>query len=571
MSASRRLAAIMVADVVGYSRLMEMDEAGTLAALRERRKTILEPVVREHSGRVVKLMGDGVLIEFASAVKAVEAAVELQRRFAEANQPVPQERGILLRIGINLGDVIGEGSDIYGDGVNIAARLEALSEPGGVCISGKVHDELRGRIEARFEDIGDQHLKNLSHPVRAFRSRIGHSQPAQQKASDVDSRLSIAVLPFDNLSGDPAQQYVSDGITEDIITELARFKGLSVAARHASFHYAEKGNSLTEVARQLGVEFIVEGSVRKSAQRIRVTAQLIEARSGNHVWAERYDRDSQDIFTIQDQLVASIVSMLEDRMVATKAAIARSKPTASWSAYECLLQGRELCNNYREPESVPYFARAIALDPEFALAHAWLAIASIIADYVALDSAQMNEADKASKRALELDANDATSQWARALFLFWTGDLERAQRCFERAIALNPADIQIRGDFANLQRVRGNAAEALAMIDNALKLGPYVPIWFGAVRGQTLFDLGRYVEAVQALEPLPPHYSSGSLYLAAGYAYLGDDSAAARAIVRLKDLRPELSLRHVARVIVYAEDSARQHFFEGLRRAGLTE
>jgi adenylate cyclase len=373
------------------------------------------------------------------------------------------------------------------------------------------------------------------------------------------------------LSGDPAQQYVSDGITEDIITELARFRGLSVAARHASFHHAGKGKALAEVAQQLGVGFVVEGSVRKLAERIRITAQLIEARTGNHVWAERYDRDSRDIFAIQDQVVASIVSMLEDRMVATEAAIARSKPTSSWSAYDCLLQGRDLCNRYREPESIPFFLRATALDPDFALAHAWLAIALNISDFVALDYAQVAAADRASKRALELDANDATSQWARALFLFWTGELDQAQRYFERAMLLNPADIQIRGDFSNWQRASGKPAEALTTLDDALRLGPFVPIWFGAIRGHTLFDLKRYSEAVQALEPLPPHYSSGSLYLAAAYAYMGDDPAAARVVAMVRQRTPDLSLRHVARVILYKQADARQHFLEGLRKAGLPE
>ena len=367
----RRLAAVLVADVVGYSRLMEADEAGTLAALKARQKAILEPMVKEHGGRIVKLMGDGVLIEFASAVKAVEAALELQKKFAEANDGVDENRRVTLRIGINLGDVIGEGSDIYGDGVNIAARLESLGEPGGICISAKVHDEVRNKVDARFENIGEQTLKNLSAPVAAFKWPAGETVLAAPLRAEAGARLSIAVLPFDNLSSDPDQQYISDGITEDITTELARFSGLSVAARHAAFHYGGKGKNIADVARELGVAFLVEGSVRKSGDRLRITAQLIDTRTGNHVWADRYDRDCEGIFAIQDQVVSSIVSMLEGRMVATEAAKARGKPIASWSAYDCLLQGRELANSYREPEAVPLLVRAVTISPQFALAHAW--------------------------------------------------------------------------------------------------------------------------------------------------------------------------------------------------------
>ena len=569
MTATRRLAAVLVADVVGYSRLMGADEAGTLAALKERRTSILEQVVKQHSGRVVKFMGDGVLIEFASAVNAVKGALDLQEKFAAANEGRPENRRIVLRIGINLGDVVGEGSDIFGDGVNIAARLEALAEPGGICISAKVHDEVRGKVEAAFEDVGEQTLKNIASPVRAFRWAQGPAVYAD--AAPPGARLSIAVLPFDNMSGDPGQQYVSDGIAEDITTELARFSGLKVASRLAAFHHGGKGKSPAEAARALGAAYVVEGSVRKSGERLRITAQLIDARNGNHVWAERYDRDAQDIFAIQDQVVAAIVSMLEGRMVAAEAALARARPTSSWSAYDCLLQGRELCNRYREPEAVPLFKKAASIDPQFALAHAWLALSLTISNVIALNPGQMAEANLASKRALELDANDATCHWARAMVHFWSGDYERARLSFDRAIVLNPADIQIKGDYAHWQRMSGSPAEALATIDNALALGPFVPDWFAAIRGHILFDLRRYADAVKEFESLPLHYSAGLLYLAASHVYLGHGPAAAQMIAKLRDLRPSLSLRDVARVFHYVNSEAQEHFMDGLRKAGLSE
>jgi adenylate cyclase len=569
MTATCRLAAILVADVVGYSRLMEADEAGTLAALKERRKTILEPGVKDHGGRIVKLMGDGLLIEFASAVNAVTAAIELQKKMAEANEGMPEPRRIILRIGINLGDVIDEGADIYGEGVNIAARLEALAEPGGLCISAKVYDEVRGKVAAAMEDMGERTLKNIAGPVRAYRLAAG-AQSAVSPAVSA-AQMSIAVLPFDNMSGDPGQQYISDGIAEDITTELARFGGLTVASRLAAFHHGGEGKSPVEAARALGVAYVVEGSVRKSGPRLRITAQLIDARTGNHVWADRYDRDSQDIFAIQDQVVSSIVAMLEGRMVSTEAAIARAKPTASWSAYDCLLQGRELCNRYREPEAVPLFAKAVSIDPQFALAHAWLAIALAITESSMFDPGRMAEADRAAKRALELDANGATSHWAKAMVLLWSGDYERARPYFERAIALNPADIQIKADYANWQRLCGNPAEALATIDSALGQGPFVPDWFVLIRGQALFDLKGYAEAVEALGGLPLHYHSGYLYLAAARVCLGDAQDAAQVIAKVRELRPGLSSREVSRALRFADNQAQTHLIEALRKAGLPE
>jgi len=569
MSTNRRLAAIAVADVVGYSRLMEADEAGTLAALKQRRVEILEPMVRVHGGRIVKLMGDGVLLEFASAVNAVKAALELQTKFAEANQPLPAPRRIVLRIGINLGDVIGEGSDIFGDGVNIAARLEGLAEPGGICISAKVYDEVCGKIDVTFTDLGDKQLKNITSPVRAFAARTG--VVPMELSPTPSAKLSIAVLPLDNMSGDPSQQYLSDGITEDIITELSRFRNLSVASRHASFHLGGKGVNPVQAARDLGVNFVVEGSLRKTSDRLRITVQLIDAKTGNHIWAERYDRQSADIFAVQDEVVSAIVATLEGRIMAAGAVLTHKKPTASWTAYDYLLQGRELANAHREAEAVPLFSRATAIDPNFAEARAWLVIGLMGTYWGNPDPNTLDLAADAAQRALELDSNDSMVHHANAMVMLWLRRYEGSATHFDRAIALNPVDPETRADRAILLNFTGRSEEALSVIDDALRRSPFPPAWFWQIRGLILLHLKRYAEVVNALNSVPHKNIFSYFLLAAALSYLGHGEKAAQALARARELRPELSSRDVAALYPYEENAGLDHLLDGLRKAGLPE
>jgi TolB-like protein/class 3 adenylate cyclase len=319
--AHRRLTAILAADVVGYSRLIQADEAGTLGALKARRSEVLQPVVSKHRGRIVKLMGDGVLVEFASAVDAVECAIQLQHGMQFANTGVPEERRVVLRIGINLGDVIVEGGDLYGDGVNIAARLETLAEPGGICISGSVHDQVKRKLEAHFEDIGPQTVKNMADPIRVYRIHLG--TPAKQKSEDAEraslplpTSPSIAILPFVNLSNDPEQEFFADGLTEDLITDLSHVAGLFVIASNSSFAYKGKSGDVRSIARNLGVRYVLEGSARRAAGRVRINVQLIDAIGGGHLWAERFDRSLDDIFNVQDEVTARIVEALVGRFTA---------------------------------------------------------------------------------------------------------------------------------------------------------------------------------------------------------------------------------------------------------------
>ena len=375
----RRLAAILMTDVVGYSRLMEADEAGTLAALKERRRTILEPTVRDHGGRVVKVMGDGALIEFGSAVAAVAAALDLQHAMSEADVAAPAGRTIKLRIGVNLGDVIGEGGDIYGEGVNIAARLEVLAEPGGICIAANVHDEVRGKLAAAFVDLGEQQVKNLTRPVRAYRVRaagaIGDAPPARPLPSLPD-KPSIAVLPFQNMSGDADQEYFADGMVEDIITELARLRWLFVIARNSSFTYKGRAVDVKQVGRELGVRYVLEGSVRRAGSRVRITGQLIDAATGAHLWADHFDGEFADVFDLQDRVTASVVGVIAPRLEQAEIERAKRKPTESLDAYDYFLRGMAAFHRFSpsaNTEALAQFAKAVELDPDYAAAYAMAA------------------------------------------------------------------------------------------------------------------------------------------------------------------------------------------------------
>jgi adenylate cyclase len=549
---------------------MGQDEIGTLLAVRKLRAELVDPKIAEHRGRVFKTTGDGLLVEFPSVVNAVACAVDIQRAMATRNADLPEDRLIQFRIGVNLGDVIVEGEDVLGDGVNVAARLEGIAPPGGVAVSAMVRDNIGNRLDLQFEDLGEQQLKNIDTPVRIF--KVGaNAAPMPQVKKVATDKPSIAVLPFDNLSGDPGQQYLPDGIAEDIITELSRFRNLAVTARHASFHFRGKGVSLSQVARELGVAYVLEGSLRKTGDHIRVTAQLIDAKTGNHIWAERYERQKGDIFSVQDEVVSAIVNTLEGRIVAASAASARRKPTASWSAYDCLLQGRELCNNSHEPEAIPHFARAVAIDPEFVLGHAWQALALAVAYMNSADQAFLTGAAAAARKALALDANDPTAHWAAAMAAMFDLRSVDAGRHFDRAIALNPVDTQIRADRAQWLRYCGRLEEALAAIDEALQQGPLVPSWFWCVRGEILFDMQKYGEALAALDNATEKKSQAMFYVAAAQAQLGEVSKAAETRQALMQQWPSARLGSLPFIIPSVREECIDRLLQSLRKAGLPE
>jgi TolB-like protein/class 3 adenylate cyclase len=547
----RRLAAILVTDVVGYSSLMEADEAGTHAILKQRRETIMQPAIARFGGRVVKLMGDGALIEFASAVNAVNCAVELQRAMLEANAAQSAGLNIVLRIGINLGDVIAEDGDLYGDGVNVAARLESLAEAGGICISDTVHRQIRGKIAQAFEDLGERELKNIAVPVRVYRVVTQEAATAARSPDlpvSAGKRTSIAVLPFDNMSGDPEQAYFSDGITEDIITELSKFRELQVTARNSSFQFRGQARDITDVAKRLGVAFVVEGSVRKAGNRVRVTAQLIDAGSGAHVWADRYDRELTDVFAIQDEISRAIAARVAGVSQSVLATRIRARPTNSLTAYDCYLRGRELFINYDTSfECIPFIDKAIELDPDFAIAHAMRSDTYCFQHGKDGRREHLDQAMESARRALALDPDEPWANYAMALVLTRFGRLGDAGHYHERSYMLNPNDAYMNAVYASWMIRMCRFDAALQKIDEALLRDPYAYDWFWDVRAAALALGGKYEEAVECFRRMRSTAQIPPLmycFRAICHAELGDLAAAREAIAQCRrlDRSPEAVL-----------------------------
>jgi len=565
----RRLAAILAADVVGYSRAMSADEAGTFGALSQLRKTVIEPLIVEHRGRVVKLMGDGILAEFASVVDAVRCAVAWQGRLAEAD--------LRFRIGLNLGDVMVEDGDIYGTGVNVAARLEALADPGGLCVSGSVYDELQGKLDLAFADLGPQQVKNIAVPVRAYALTTQRTAPGGTTTPARPAGSSIAVLPFDNMSGDPAQDYFSDGITEDIITELSRFRSLAVVARNSCFTFKGRAADVKEVGRKLGARYVVEGSVRKAGARVRVTAQLIEAQSGNHLWAERYDRDLEDIFAVQDEVVRAIAGTIPGQLDRVALAELRQQPPSNLTAYDCVLRGRWAYNHWSEglPVAIAWFEKAAAADPDYALAHAGLAMAYSYGLYVLglPPEAALAKAREHAQRALALDDRNPAVRSYAALAYYLSGQQQIARPYAERAVALNPNDSFVQFVLGNVLAYCGEFDAALRHLELSERLEPYAP---DDMRLDLLCDLHYMrrdyakVVAIHGTYQKVPAFLY--LILAAAHAQAGNAARASEALAeyerkRQPDYNLQTMIAYQMRMCVRPEDRA--HWLEGYRKAGI--
>jgi adenylate cyclase len=569
----RRLVAILAADVVGYSRLMEVDEAGTLAALKARRKEVLKPLVARHEGRIFKVTGDGVLIEFGSAVDAVQCAVELQDGMAAANGDLPEERRIVLRIGVNLGDVMIEGGDRYGDGVNIAARLEGMAEPGGILVSGTTYDHARNKVKAGFEALSPQSLKNIAEPVRVYRI-AGTPRVSATTPKVPTEKPSIAVLPFTNMSGDPEQQYFGDGVVEDIITELSRFRSLFVIARNSSFAFRGEGIDIAEIARRLGVQYVVEGSIRRAGNRVRITAQLIDATNGAHLWAERYDRELEDIFAVQDEVVRTIVATMAGRVEAAGAEMAKRKPPDSLAAYDYVLRGLEQLNLLGEEhnaEACRLFEKAVDLDPQYAAGHAYLALAIYVQWANNRAPGELERALASARRALALDEND--SRCHRILMPIYTQlrQHDRAEFHSDRSIALNPNDALAALYRAGLLRHLGRAEEGIEWARKAMRLNPYHPNWYWDALAFVLHSAGHYAEALDAYSRIAERPSFYHAYVAACHAELGQMDEAQRHAALALQARPDFSVSAWGQRLAYKNEADLQRFLDGMHKAGLPE
>jgi adenylate cyclase len=582
---SRRLAAILVADVVGYSRLMGADEGGTLAVIQDRWRAIVEPVVGEHGGRVVKFMGDGVLAEFPSAVNAVISARALQEQFASANESMATDSRILLRIGINLGDVISEGSDIFGDGVNVAARLEALAEPGGICISAKVHEELTGKLDLAIVDLGELQLKNIAKPVRAFKLWTGAGAPPPPVASAaVDAagdQPSIAVLPFANMSADPDQEYFSDGITEDIITDLSKIAGLLVIARNSSFAYKNKSPDIRVVGRELGVRSVLEGSIRRAGNRVRITAQLIDAASGGHLWAERYDRDLTDIFELQDEVTRRIVEALKVTLAPAEKVLLEETRRTNIEAHDCFLRGRELLLSAKKnrelfDQMVGAFERAIELDPGYAEAYAGFAMAyaldfqnhwSDTPDPLAL-------AARFTAQALEKGPNESYVHYVASVVAMWQKDLARSKAEAEAALALNANFARAYGVLGLVEVYLGSPLAAIPYIERARRLDPVMTHQYLHFLGSAYLVAGQYEAAAATFRErirLSPETDLSRALLASALGHLGEFEEARQVWQDLRTVNPKYSFAdHLSRLPIQNPADA-ERIRTGVLKAGLLD
>jgi adenylate cyclase len=576
----RRLAAVLSADVAGYSRLMSEDEVGTVRLLTEYRAAITAAVAARR-GRIVDMPGDNVLAEFGSALDAVEAAQAMQRELGERNARLPENRRMAFRIGVNLGEITTEGGRIYGDGVNIAARVESLAPPGGICVSGKVYEEVGRKLGAAFEDLGEHALKNIAAPVRVWRvadAGAGVGAAARSEAATGRAKPSIIVLPFTNMSGAPEQEFFADGLTEDILTDLSRFRDLFVISRNTSFKFKGQAVDVKKVARELGVQYVVEGSVRKAGNRVRITVQLIEGETDHHLWAERYDRDLEDIFAIQDEVTRAIVAILPGRVEAAARDRAERKPPGNLAAYECVLEAKirhHRSDRQENEKALAMIERAIGLDPDYAHAHAWKACIlgqqwgyGWCADRAATESVIERELEI----ALRLDANDSDVHRILAAIGVVRNDLDKASHHQQRALALNPNDDLIVVQQGEVLTWLGEAEEGIEWIRKAMRLNPYHPerFWFHLARAQ--FVARRYAETIESLRRISAPDAMHHALLAACHAQLGNSSQAEAHVAEVLKRVPGFTVReHCLPVLHYRRESDLEHHCESLRKAGLPQ
>ena len=578
----RRLAAIMVADMEQYSRLMHEDEPGTVLAWQETREEVIKPTIASHSGNILKNTGDGFVAEFATVSGAVECSVALQAMLMGRNRDRPEGRHLNFRMGINLGEITVDTDDFYGDGVNIAARLEGLAEAPGICISSHVYDQIRNKVTCKFEDVGDTLVKNIADPIRVYRILC---EPPEanivEDSGDGGSEAtmpSIAVLPFDNMSSDAEQEFFVDGLTEDIITELSRFSGLFVISRNSTFTYKGKKFLATDAARELNARYVVEGSVRKAGNRVRINVQLIDGLADRHVWAERYDRDLEDIFALQDEITAAIVAMVPGRIEADNSDRARRIPTESMPAYECVLAAKVLhhkSNKLDNIEAAKLLERAIGLDPNYAHAHAWRACVAGQALTYGWSNRDMEETlaevQNDLSKAQSLDENDADIHRVLAAIHIARNNLDQAQHHQHKAHRLNPNYDIVVVQSGELLTWQGRPEEGAELIQQAMELNPLHPPRFWGHLARSYYTAKRYAEAISAIGCIESPDTLQLAFLAASHARVEDLTQAGNCVALAMRENPDLTINSLMTMQHYAREEDVQHFCDGLRKAGFTD
>ncbi len=585
----RRLSAIFAADVVGYSALMEKDEGGTFERLRAHRKELFEPEISKHRGRIFKLMGDGLLAEFGSVVDAVECAVAVQRSMTERNAGVEADKRIEVRIGINLGEVIVEGKDLHGEGVNVAARLQQLAPSGGICISGKVAKEIGKKVAFAFEPMGEQKMKNIAEPIIAFRVVLSKStldtstEPALKNAPPLPDKPSIAVLPFQNMSGDTEQDYFADGMAEEIITALSRMRWLFVIARNSSFTYKGRSVDVKQVGRELGVRYVLEGSVRKAGNRVRITGQLIDTSTGAHLWADRFDGDLENIFDLQDQVTGSVVGAIAPKLEQAEIERAERKPTESLDAYDYFLRGLAAFHQWAKEandDALSLFYKAIELDPNFAAAYGLAAQCYSrrkTAGWVINRDFEIAETARLARRAAELGRDDAVALCSAGICLaFVVGDVDNGNAYLERSLLLNPSRGFAWFVSGYIKLWLGEHEAAIDRETQAMRLSPNDPQIFNM---QSAIACGhffgrRYEQALSLAEASmreQPDSVHSTSVAAASAALTGDRAAAEKAMAGLRRIMPDLRLSNLRDLYPFRRTEDFDRWAEALRKAGLPE
>ena len=584
----RRLAAILCMDVVGYSRLMAVDEVGTLDRLKDLRAGVIDPLIERHSGRLVKLMGDGALVEYASVVDAVTCAMEIQKAVTANQAEAPEGERIEFRVGINLGDIIVEGDDIYGDGVNVAARIEGLAPPGGICISRTARDQVRDKLDVVLEDLGEIEVKNIPRPVRIFRVPV---EPAateiagEKELLTLPDKPSIAVLPFENMSGDPEQEYFSDGISEDIITALSKFRWFFVIARNSTFVYKDQAVDIKQVGRELGVRYVLEGSVRKAANRVRISAQLIEAETGNHIWAERYDRSLEDIFELQDEITSTIAAAVEPELAGSERQRSMRKPTEHLGAWDLFQRGVALM--WRQDRTsintgMALIRQAVDLDPSFGQAHGHLAFGAfflLVYEWADDRDDVLRQGIADAGKAIAIDQRDYFAYHARGRLNTIAGDHAAAIRALETCVSINPNFSLGYHGLAEAHVYGGDPEQAIANANTAIRLSPNDPIMWGMLHYKAsayvrLDDFDRAIEIFEKVCEFPAAQYVPSATLAAVYFIRGREAEGHKALQNARRLEPTLSIAVMKKVYGVSGDqpgTRTQRLLDALRTAGLAE